>query len=429
MKTPCIIIPGFGQSKAELFDENGSSVRQVWPLKTDAKEMAKRILAPYLKTVLARRDRGFTDRVNELFSEVLEPLSTDENGEMRHPMRAVAYSDSLKDSPEKVRNYIYKLVPVASLAKEIGEENIFFFAYNAFEDPFLTAQRLDGFISDVKKETGSAKVDLLTFSMGGMISTAYLDRYGSKGEVGKVFYLAAAMRGSLLQADIFERHFDKKQGYSLLEFFASKKAGDTFRKVLAFVPWEVRYGVLYRSFDAIIETGMLNSPGMWALMPVERYRELSEKFISDERHTLLKEKTDRFFAAQTRLPETLEALQKQGMRFYAACGCGLRMIELSASDEVNSDTILAVGSPSLGAVAAKRGETLDEHGRDAAFLSPDRTIDASACMLRDTTWFFEGVSHRALSRSAKVGELIRRAFTDEGFTDVQSDKDFPRFME
>ncbi|MCQ2461873.1 MAG: hypothetical protein MJ177_00535 [Clostridia bacterium] len=131
---PCIIIPGFGQSKADLY-ENGSRVRQVWPLKADIKAVTARIKAPYLKTVLTRRDSGFTKAVGELFAEVLEPLATDENGNMKHDLRAVTHPYPLSECPQKVRNYVHKLVPLAPLAREIGEEIIYFFAYNAFDDP------------------------------------------------------------------------------------------------------------------------------------------------------------------------------------------------------------------------------------------------------------------------------------------------------
>ena len=53
---PCIIIPGMGHSKMELFDEAGQKQKTVWPLRVDEKEAARRIRGPYFRTVLTRRD-------------------------------------------------------------------------------------------------------------------------------------------------------------------------------------------------------------------------------------------------------------------------------------------------------------------------------------------------------------------------------------
>lgn len=425
--TPCIIIPGFGQSKAETYDENGNSLKQVWPLKPDVKALAKKIIKPYIKTVLCRKDKGFTDTAYGLYRELLCPLAADKNGDMMNRVRAVEYRYSLAKCTEKVRNYIYKLVPVKALAEKIGEENLYFFAFNAFDDPYTVAEKLDGFVSLVKEETGSEKVNFVPFSMGGAVCTAYFDVYGAKNEVEKVFYLAAALLGSQLQADLLDRNFDKNQGYSLLEFFTTPEAGVRFRQILSLTTWEVRYRLLYRSIDSVFDTVMMNSAGMWALLPMERYEELADKNISDESYKGLKARTDRFYAAQKRLPEIIEERRRNGVQFYICAGYGCRMMALSAADNISSDLILNVSSASLGAVSADRGEKLPSGAlNENSVLSPDGSLDASTCLLKDTTWFFKDVTHRQMSHEKRAGEIIVRAFTDPDFAGVC--EEFPRFM-
>ena len=130
---PCIIIPGMGHSKLELY-RGGEKVKTVWPLKTDAREAAKRIRLPYLKTVLSRRDRGFTDAIGGYFRDVLEPLTTLPDGGMRHEIRPVAREYPLSRFTEGEKRFTYRLAPVRELAGTIGEENIYLFAYNFFTD-------------------------------------------------------------------------------------------------------------------------------------------------------------------------------------------------------------------------------------------------------------------------------------------------------
>ena len=131
---PCVVIPGMGHSKLELYDENGRRVRTVWPLRTDLKEAAKRIRGPYLKSVLARRDKGFTDAVSGWFRSVMEPLSTLPDGAMRYDIRPVAREYPLSGFTEGEKRFACRVAPVRELAKAIGEKNIYLFAYNFFTD-------------------------------------------------------------------------------------------------------------------------------------------------------------------------------------------------------------------------------------------------------------------------------------------------------
>ena len=165
---PCVILPGMGHSKLELFGADGAKVRTVWPLKADLKAGARRLRGPYLKTILARKDKGFTAAVGDWFRDELEPLTTLPDGSMRHDIRPVTRDYPLRDFTEGEKHFTYRLAPVRKLAEILGEENIFLFAYNFFADLYESAARLDAFIQRVKARTGAAQVRLLPVSMGGV---------------------------------------------------------------------------------------------------------------------------------------------------------------------------------------------------------------------------------------------------------------------
>ena len=105
--------------------------------------------------------------------------------------------------------------------------------------------------------------------MGGALFTAYLDAYGDKNDVAKVMFIEAALDGSVLMRDILAMNVDKYNGYSVLEFATTKGASDAMHRLLSLVPWEVRFGVLYRSLDAAFETALGLSPAFWATVPKE----------------------------------------------------------------------------------------------------------------------------------------------------------------
>lgn len=427
---PCIILPGMGHSKLELFDADGSKVKTVWPLKTDAKAAMRRIRLPYLKTALTRRDRGFTDAIGDTFRDMLEPLTTLPDGSMRHDIRPVAREYPLSEFTEGEKRFTCRLAPVRELAKAIGEENIYLFAYNFFADLYDSAAQLDRFIQTVKAQKNVSQVRLLPVSMGGAVFTAYLDAYGAQHDAAQVMFIEAALDGSVLMSDLYKMNVDKYNGYSVLEFATSKQVSDAMRKLLSLVPWEVRFGVLYKSLEAASVTVIGNSLAMWATVPKEDYPALRDKYLTGDKYAAFREKLERFMAAQFRIREMLGQQQEAGAELYATSGYGLRIMALSANDAVTTDTVLATYSTSLGAMTAPRGERLDPSVlTPQSRLSPDGAVDASTGFLKNTTWFFKGQVHNDTAFNDTIQRLVVRCLTDPDFTDVFSDPELPQFME
>ena len=48
---PTVIVPGIGQSKVELLDNEGKRIKLAWPLDIDSKRLLKRILPSALKMI------------------------------------------------------------------------------------------------------------------------------------------------------------------------------------------------------------------------------------------------------------------------------------------------------------------------------------------------------------------------------------------
>ena len=427
---PCIIIPGMGQSQLEYYDESGSKVKTVWPLKLDMKQAAKRIRGPYFRTVLTRKDRGFTDAIHDVFYDVLEPITVLPDGDMKHDIRPVTREYPLGEFTDGEKRFTYRLAPVRELAKTVGEDNIYLFSFNFFADLYECAAQLDDFIQTVKRQKNADRVCLLPVSMGGALFTSYLDAYGGKNDVAKVMFIEAALDGSVLMRDILAMNVDKYNGYSVLEFATTKGASDAMHKLLSLVPWDVRFGVLYRSLDAAFETALRLSPAFWATVPKEDCPALEEQRLAGDGYAPLREKIDRFQAAQFRLRELIAERREAGAAFYAVSGYGKRIMALSASGNISTDGVLATYSTSLGAMAAAPGEQLDPALlTPLSRVSPDGMVDASTGFLKDTTWFFKEQAHNDTAFNDTIQTLVMRCLTDPDFTDVFSDPALPQFME
>ncbi len=70
-----------------------------------------------------------------------------------------------------------------------------FFSYDFRQSVSNSAELLHKQIQNILNITEKAKVDLIAHSLGGLIVSAYLNRYGNEN-IGKVIILAAPYEGS-----------------------------------------------------------------------------------------------------------------------------------------------------------------------------------------------------------------------------------------
>lgn len=433
--TPCVILPGIGQSKVEQVNDKGEKIKMAWPVDVDGEELLGQLKAPLMKMMLFRRDAGFSDKVKSVVKEIIDPIATLPDGSMRNTLRVVSYPQSLAECSADEKRYIYKMVPLQMLSERIGEENLFFFSYNSFGDTYKTAEELSEFIDMVKAKTGSDKVNLVPVSLGGALSTAYFELFRHKRDVKRVMYFVAALGGSHLIADIMEMNIRTEKGLSMIEMLADAKTAQTMSTFLNMMPNGVFDTTVCKALDALNEDVLSNSMSMWGIIPPERYEALRDKYLSDNAHAALREKADRFYNYRLQFPNVVRELEAEGVQFFAICGYGLQLLELAASDKMSSDGIINVSSTTLGALSAPLGEILGElpeEGKvckndDHNHLSPDGTVSAAYGLWPEATWYFASQGHDAMAYNDKALGIAARVLSDDNFTDIYSDADFPQF--
>lgn len=422
--TPCVILPGIGQSKVELLDKNGNKVKMAWPLDVNGEELLGKLKGPMMKMMLFRKDAGFSDKVADVVREAVDPLAVKEDGTMKNRLRTVTYP-SLAECTEQEKRYIYRMVPMQKLTEIIGEENLYFFAYNSFGQPYETAKDLDEYIQRVKAETGSDKVNLVPVSLGGALSTAYFDAYGYKNDVKRVMYFVACLEGSRLIGDILSKNIDTTSIVPVIELLASKTLAEKAESLLKMLPAGVEELTMQKALDALLETVIVNCPSMWSIIPPDMYPLLAEKYLSGKKVAAVREQADRYFAAQKNIRGIITERMNNGTEFFAVAGYDMQLVPISASTTISSDTIIHTASCTLGATLAPLGETLDRE--EGEYISPDKCVDASTGFLKDTTWYFKGQQHDATAYNDTALEVAKRVLSDDSFRDVRSDASLPQF--
>lgn len=433
--TPCVILPGIGQSKVEMVDKKGEKIKMAWPVDVNGEELLGELKGSLMKMMLFRKDAGFSDKVCSIIKDVVDPISSNPDGSMKNTLRTVSYPRSLAECSADERRYIYKMVPLHKLSDIIGEENLYFFAYNSFGDTYETAKELSDFIDMVKEKNGCDKVNLVPVSLGGALSTAYFRLFRHKHDVKRVMYFVAALGGSHLIADIMAKNIDPAQGLSMIEMLADAKTAESLGGFLKMMPEGVFETTVDKMLDVLNERVLGNSLSMWGIIPPERYPELAEKYLSDKAHKQLREKADSFYEYRLSFPATVRELENEGIEFFAVCGYGLGLLPLCNSRDMSSDGIIHVASTTLGAKSAPAGEKLSEGTDDGkvcndkthSHLSPDGNVDASYGLWPERTWYFADQGHDAIAYNDTALEIAARVLSDDSFTDIYSDAKLPQF--
>lgn len=282
---------------------------------------------------------------------------------------------------------IYRDIPCGRIVDEEGEKQLFCFNYSSFSRLYADADSLHGMIKEVLRKTGAEKAVLIPMSMGATVVNAYLDKYGSE-LVSKVVSIVGAWKGSDAMADLLLFR-TAKDAQSRLDSLLGGKAFEFARKANQ----KKLHNTLAVLIDAFVETVLLKTTTFMALIPPERYGEVSEKYFTPERFSrepYLKEiqaEAERYHAAQTALDSRLHSLnEKYGTEFYFISGYSMKFGEgsgdfsflglMESAEGSNTDGVIQISSTTPGTTAYSDG-----------------SIDSSTSYFPGTSWYFRNQKH------------------------------------
>lgn len=411
---PVIIIPGIGQSKTELIDSSGNKIKNAWPVDIDMKSALDDLKGSLMKMMLFRKDAGFSDKVAKIVRSAVDPLRVGTNGQPVNRLRVSSYPQPLGECSQENKRFIYKMIPLEELGKAIGEENLFYFAYNPFSEVYTVAQELNDFVSLVKEKTGSEKTDFIAVSLGGAILKAYLDLYADRNDIGSIACVCAALDGTEFAADIFDDALDLENPAKYLSYAGDKAA--QVAPMLSMIPSDVVDACINKSLDEAKNALLYNSTMMWACIPNSRFDAAADKYLSSL-DTAVRENIKRFHTYSLSFADKLKQLKASGVRFCIVSGFGKKGLPVFRSADVSSDTVINASSSSLGATVKNiNGETLPSYN----------DIDPSTAALPENTWFFMGQGHNSAAYNDVILSLVTKFITGE-INDISSLSGYPQF--
>ena len=451
--SPVIILPGINQSNTVLYrdgESTGLGGGTVFPDLDSILNFAD--LAPVVLTLLVsllfQRDIFFTQNAYKLTQKLFEPQRVDLEGKHVNDLRTEVIGRVL-DMDEGQRNRaLVSFVPAQGVLDVVGEDHMFFFAFNLVGEIWDNVDKLEAYIDYVRKLTGHDKVTLCSLSLGGTLLTGYLEQYGHK-KLDQVVNIVSAGGGTNLFADLMAMDVNQDPAFLYRDWFPNMfekdlKVATGWDNTLGYAvallarvfPYDLFAGTFRAVWTGALDTVMINCSQFWTLVPAERYPALAERWLGDEAHKTVRGYTDKYYKAQLNLKKNMQAAQKAGVHINNVAGSGLSFGDIeytyftpvASRGKITSDGIIDTALASYGATCAAPGRKLpaDYKPKKAGYLSPDGGIDCSTAYLPDNTWIFLDQHHEA-GRNDAILNLATALVKNPGMNVKTDPKNYPQF--
>lgn len=372
------------------------------------------------------------------------PLNCDENGNVKAGQGIVNYwTDSLANHPDYWKNAVSSEPAIArQICESIGAKNVYAFNYDWRWDICKTADDLNDYIQNVKKQTGAKKVTLVGSSLGGSVLSAYIDKYKGNKDLERCVFINPAFQGvDVARAYAKDLKIDKKVVIKYLKNLGKSYDGGSKNTLISIVSaiGDVRLSHLVDSFNELLKDDAFvnrvyievlkpwigNIPALWDCIPYDSFNKAVKTMSSIgflDKNTQLYTKIKNYHSVQGRLKSNLKAIKKQGVQVAIFVGTGMQAIPITSKYTNNTDYLIDVKYASAGATAAKIGKKLTGKNAKGKYVSKDKAINAKTCALPDNTWFIKNLLHVNFRYGTKATKLVANIATGKVKSNLKSVK-------
>ncbi|MDD6012937.1 MAG: hypothetical protein PUC33_08860 [Oscillospiraceae bacterium] len=402
---PIVYLMGTGEA---IYDAQGN---KIFPVNNDYGALISDTFLPLLKELIIGAMSGSYEKYADKFCEAWYPLfegyALDPNGESSDGSH-INWSVETADYPQKTSDF------------KISDYR---FRYDWRLSPIDIANDLERYIDKVLEVTGKSKVHLISRCFGSNIVAAYLEKHfdHASEKVASVAYYTPSILGVASLSACFSGNFtlDEEAVNNFAAYYLTNKdliedpvTKEVVVALIDLITWAQLMGLVTSAATALVDEikgdlfpkllyrTLATLPCYWSMVAPEEYENAREFIFADhkEEYAGLIAKTDDFhYTVQLKNDETIKNLQAKGVKFYNFVKYNFPNFPLYEDSHQQSDGCTSVTRQSFGAVASDFGYTLDKKYINSLstdkYLSPDHTIDASTCLLPETTWFIRDLYH------------------------------------
>ncbi len=444
-KNPVLIVTGFSEYPLE----DPATGKMVFPIKKpfilEAVKQAAPFLLELLKSPQTQADYdAFYDQALPIVTEMFEPVTCNPDGTVAHPEVQLSYQYPESAGYYGVGSPEYEEIFTKSLyvetMHEVGPDNIFIYGLDWRQDPFTIADELNTWVKHIKEVTGAKKVSIAGISMGGVMVSTYIAKYGT-ADISNITMISSAFTGVSYVGELFKGNmqFNKNDLIAMIDETVGREElgkilGSTpiLEQVLSLADTFLRYekDKLYTDF---VLPAFGYCLGFWSFVPNEDLLAAKDYMFSRSNASAaelaaLSAKIDAYQLVQRNVEKTFRRAQKNGVSLAILSNYNLPMPPVSPDSAYTGDKVIETKQTSGGATCAPFGMTLPESTPQSKYLSPDRMIDASTCMFPECTWFIKNMEHVGFSMEENQCKFYAHILTAPKQVDIDDHPDYPQFM-
>lgn len=447
-KTITVYLEGYGSA---LYDENGE---QTFPvdlgLAEGLKEMLDEILVDLAWASLTGDYSSYSDRLYDLIAPAYADLKLDKNGE------------STDENGEFYFGLGYDPLTKTGHKNSKFDGGYYRFLYDWRLSVEYNAELLDQFIAILIAKTGATKVNLVGRCLGGNIISAYLQN-APKASLARlenvVMYIPSTLGVDFISA-LFSGKIvldpdavDNYVTYSLADndIIGTSIEDQLLSDLITIVNFineiyvlgygtdvveDIVQSVKDNALARILRDSYASFPGFWSMVRDEDVEDAIALIYNtpelQEEYAGMIEKIRSYHEnVQVKAADRMLELEKAGVEIMVISKYNYADFPLSKNAAQQSDGTAGTYATSFGATVAPFGSTLTDKyikamdKEDIKYLSDDKMIDASTCVLPETTWFIKNLYHSNFP--ASVDRLINAFLTTEGMT-VDTYEEYPQYL-
>lgn len=436
---PVIYVPGKGATLRQMQEDGSSKV--VFPVTIPEGFIEATVsenIGIFAKAVLTQQWEEFGDVLADALSEIYGVLNLDEHGKTQNGV----YLEWSWTKASLNPNTVNGKYPTQRYT----------FLYDWRLDPYENAEILRRYIEDVREVTGADKVAMVGRCLGATVSMAYMEKYDAEYISDFVLY-SSALDGATQCSKAFAGEFELDPDGIERFVYDYKLTDDTATNQLiqSFVTvFNKTYGlditcaavnnVLQKKYLELMPKALMSTyatfPGYWSMVnerDYDRAKEVCFYAADKEKYSDFIAMLDNYhYNVQMKSDELLLDYSERGIDVSNITKYGYQTIPITSEADMISDVRCSVTDSSKGATTATILEGFDDayieqaklNGTDK-YISPDRLIDASTCVMPETTWFINQLPHRDFP--AVINKLIDKIINNDGYT-INSDEAYPQYL-
>ena len=398
---------------------------------------------------LLKRDMNvFTDTLVDYARGLMGLMACDKNGQPKYDTTVESYDQSLAHYPDFVASLQGKSAAEMGIlqraVEEYGAENVYYYNYDWRLDPFYHAEKIAALIDTALHDSGQKQIDLACASMGGILTIAYLTKYGAD-KLHRVLFLSSTWFGTYVAGDVLrgDVRFSGETLYNFLQaMVGSENRGVSFllrvlhtMRVFRVVDHLASFlvpRIKERVYDTFLRDNFATMPVLWALVQPDVYEDCVNYMFGGkeaEYATLIamSKEYQKMIAGRNKM---LKKQIKNGLEVCVVANYDLPVVPAYVHSDETGDTVLESKFMLGGATVAKFGKTLPESYRPAnpVHYSADRMVDLSKAFLPESTWAIKGAPHVASDYGTDYNEFVFWLLRKKTQPKVDDSPQYPQFM-